>query len=236
MENSVSKISKVLLDLSRVADVVLYPTRKGNSAASSKELDPGQRCLLERIDGFRSLEQVLSMSGDIIGVHASLGKLIALGFVTTDASLVNAEPAAPIKVEKIEKTEKVEKAVKAAPLQAAAKVAAVPVSAKPAVKTPPAPVAKPAAPAVAAASSEIENAKRLLLLEAKLALGDGAAKLAPRVVACTTIEEVYDLIVKFQQHLAKTGKADPDVFLERLSKGLASGRNQSAAAKQRPVA
>lgn len=230
MENSVSRISKVLLDLSRVADVVLYPTRKGSSAAGGKELEPGQRRLLERIDGFRSLEQVLSMSGDIVGVHASLGKLIALGFVTTDAALINADAAAPAKIDSVEK---VERPAKIVPPPAAAKVAAAPVGAKPlvAVKASPAPAAKPLSPAAQAASGEIENAKRLLLLEAKLALGAGAVKLTPRVVACTTIEEVYDLIVKFQQHLAKTGKADPDVFLERLSKGLASVRNQSAVAR-----
>jgi hypothetical protein len=230
MENSVSKISKALLDLSQVADAVLYPTRKGNSAVGSKELDHSQRCLLERIDGFRSLEQVLSMSGDVVGVHAAMGKLLALGFVTSDPALINVQPAALAKVERTERLEKAEKA--SAPVVATK--AAAPVPPKPVVKAPAAnanvSVAAPSTTTPAAAASEIESAKRLLLLEAKMALGAGAAKLTPRVQACTTIEEVYDLIVKFQQHLAKTGKADPDVFLERLSKGLASVRNRPVAA------
>lgn len=226
MDNSVSKISKALLDLSRVADEVLYPTGKCSAAANDKELGHGQRNLLERIDGFRSLEQVLAMSGDVIGVHAALGKLLAMGYVTCDPSLVNAQPAAPAIPAPPAKPQKA--AAPAAAQRAPAQPVVVP--AKSTAGTPAKTLASPPV------NAEVESAKRLLLLEAKMVLGAGAAKLAPRVQACTSIEQVYDLIVKFQQHLAQTGKADPDVFLERLSKGLATVRSRAGSATSPPRA
>jgi len=70
-------------------------------------------------------------------------------------------------------------------------------------------------------------------MEAKLALGGGAAKLRPRIEACASIEEIYDLIVKIQEHLATTGKSDPGEFLDRLSNDLAAARKKSAGVKKR---
>ena len=84
MENSVRKISKALLDLASMSDAVLHTTPKGQSALGNSKLDSAQKNLLERIDGFRSIDQVLAMSGDLFAVHAALGKLMALGLVTTD--------------------------------------------------------------------------------------------------------------------------------------------------------
>lgn len=186
MSNNNAAIAKLFLDLSQVADSVLYPTARSRALAANQKLGAGQRALLERIDGFRSIDQLLSMSGDVVGVHATLGKWLAEGVVTTDAADVGEQPVA--------------------------------------VR-----VAAGAAEPAAARSGELESAKRLLMLEAKLLLGAGAGRLTPRIAACESIEQVYDLIVKFQEHLAKTGKADPDVFLDRLSKGLAAVRSQPAA-------
>ena len=56
-------------------------------------MNPSQRRLLERIDGFRSVEQILAMSGDVIGVHAALGKLIAANLVTIDSTQATAPVA-----------------------------------------------------------------------------------------------------------------------------------------------
>jgi len=188
MSNSNAAIAKLFLDLSQVADTVLYPTGRSRALATNQTLGAGQRALLERIDGFRSIDQLLSMSGDVVGVHATLGKWLAEGVVTTDPDAVREQPVT---------------------------------------------VASAAEPA-AAKSGELDSAKRLLMLEAKLLLGSSAGRLTPRIAACESIEQVYDLIVKFQEHLAKTGKADPDVFLDRLSKGLAAVRNQPAARVRAP--
>ena len=191
MSNSNAAIAKLFLDLSQVADTVLYPTGRSRALATNQTLGAGQRALLERIDGFRSIDQLLSMSGDVVGVHATLGKWLAEGVVTTDPDAVREQPVI---------------------------VATVASAAEPA----------------AAKSGELDSAKRLLMLEAKLLLGSSAGRLTPRIAACESIEQVYDLIVKFQEHLAKTGKADPDVFLDRLSKGLAAVRNQPAARVRAP--
>ena len=196
MERNVVRISKALLDLASVADVVLHATPNARAALKNAKFDSTQRSLLERIDGFRSLEQLLAMSGDLVAVHAALGKLMAAGLVATD-SKVEADVAVSI-------------AAAAPPLE---------------TKVPP--------PAPARTSvGELGNAKQLLLLEAKLALGKGAEKLRPRIEACSSIEEIYDLIVKIQQHLKTTGKADPDVFLERLTDGLATARKKSPSGKR----
>ena len=194
MENSVPKISKALLDLASVSEALLYLTPKAHAALQGTKLDSAQRSLLERIDGFRSIEQVLAMSSDLIGVHGALGKLMASGYVTSEPLHV-AEAAAPVDVKPIAIAEGVKKSVTVEP-------------------------------------GELETAKRLLLQEAKLALGAMAAKLRPRIESCRSIEEIYDLIVKVQQHLAATGKANPDVFLDRLTNGLATARRKSSAGQR----
>ena len=84
MSNSTTDISKALLDLAAAAETVLYTTAKGRDAEKNPKLASAQRSLLERIDGFRSVEQLLAMSGDLIGVHAALGTLMASGCVSTD--------------------------------------------------------------------------------------------------------------------------------------------------------
>jgi hypothetical protein len=256
MEHNLAKISKTLLDLSRFADVALFTTAKGRAALKTKDLDVAQRCLLDRIDGFRSLEQVLAISGDLIAVHSALGKLMALGFVTTDSAVglgSAPEPApappprpaaspTPVAVAKPAPRPEAKAETKGAARPAAspaatpapapkpAAAAVVPLAAK--AKPPAAPaVARTAAAPLAGGSSELDRAKHLLLNESKLALGDAAAaRMQPRIEACRSIEEIYDLIVKVQQHLAKGGKVDPDVFLDRLSQGLAAAREKNAAA------
>ena len=82
--------------------------------------------------------------------------------------------------------------------------------------------------------SEIDNAKMLLLQEAKLALGKGAEKLRPRIDACQSIDEIFDLIVKVQEHLTASGKGDPDMFLDRLTSGLAAARKKTPTGKRAP--
>ncbi|MEP7156041.1 MAG: hypothetical protein ABI905_09720 [Betaproteobacteria bacterium] len=271
MDNTPHNISKALLDLASVSETVLITTAKGRALLKEPKLELGSRGLLERIDGFRSIEQLLAMSGDIIAVHGVLGKLIASGCVATESgAVVQASPA----VEERRPPAPVAKpaAPPPSPARTAAPVVAkavAPTAAKPAapispispaspVAGAPRPVAKPlpvkpvvaaiapaaqAAPAItpkpvlAPASApapvtrgpikmptELDNAKRLLFIEAKAVLGNGAAKLKPRIEACGSIEDIYDLIVKFQDHLAATGKADPKVFLDRLTRGLAEAR------------
>lgn len=195
MENSVHKISQALLHLASFSDAVIQVTPKARTALKNSTLESAQRSLLERIDGFRSLDQLLAISGDLIAVHAALGKLMAAGLVTTDSQ---AEANVPVSI--------------------GARVP--PVGAN---------IAPPPAPSPVA---ELENAKRLLLLEAKLLLGKGSEKLRSRIEACRSIEDVYDLIVKFQHHLATTGKANPDVFLDRLAKGLATARHKTSAGQR----
>ena len=222
MENSVHKISKALLDLASAADVVLHATPKARAALKATKLDSTQRSLLERIDGFRSLEQLLAMSGDLIAVHAALGKLMAAGLVATDspveAAIAMPASAAPPVVEK-----KV-----AAPLPAKAPPSGLE-NAKRLPKVPSTELENakriPQAP-----SSELDNAKHLVLIEVKMALGKGAEKLRPRIEACSSIEEIFDLIVKVREYLTTTGKANPDVFLERLTTGLATARKKSTSA------
>lgn len=224
MEHSNATISQSLLQVAAIADAILHSTPAGRKALAGSKLEPGQRRLLERIDGFRSIEQLLAMSGDVIGVHASLGKLMAARLVTCDA----AEATAPMVAAK----EPVQpaKAVAPAASPVPAKIVAKPATReaiKPAQK---APVKEPREAAVAAKDppDEVETAKRLLMLEARHLLGDSATRLQPRIEACASIAEIYDLIVKFQQHLSKTGKANPDVFLDRLTSGLQQARKRAA--------
>ena len=239
MENSIRKISKALLDLASVSDAVLHITPKGQSALGNAKLDGAQRSLLERIDGFRSIDQVLAMSGDLFAVHGALGKLMALGLVTTDFTVGEIAEEVP---------ELARAAVVAAPT--AARVAVPKPAPLPAPKlatTAPAPKVIVAAPTAAAKPiavtvpdsdlgpmSEIDNAKMLLLQEAKLALGKGAEKLRPRIDACQSIDEIFDLIVKVQEHLTASGKGDPDMFLDRLTSGLAAARKKTPTGKRAP--
>ncbi len=239
MENSIRKISKALLDLASVSDAVLHITPKGQSALGNAKLDGAQRSLLERIDGFRSIDQVLAMSGDLFAVHGALGKLMALGLVTTDFNVGEIAEEVP---------ELARAAVVAAPT--AVRVAVPKPAPPPAPKlatAAPAPKVIVAAPTAAAKPiavtvpdsdlgpmSEIDNAKMLLLHEAKLALGKGAEKLRPRIDACQSIEEIFDLIVKVQEHLMASGKGDPDMFLDRLTSGLAAARKKTPTGKRAP--
>ena len=239
MENSIRKISKALLDLASVSDAVLHITPKGQSALGNAKLDGAQRSLLERIDGFRSIDQVLAMSGDLFAVHGALGKLMALGLVTTDFNVGEIAEEVP---------ELARAAVVAAPT--AARVAVPKPAPSPAPKlatAAPAPKIIVAVPTAAAKPiavtvpdsdlgpmSEIDNAKMLLLQEAKLALGKGAEKLRPRIDACQSIEEIFDLIVKVQEHLTASGKGDPDMFLDRLTSGLAAARKKTPTGKRAP--
>lgn len=222
MEHNLAKISKTLLDMSRFADVVLYTTAKGRASSSAKGFDVAQRSLIERIDGFRSMEQILAISGDLISVHAALGKLIALGFVTTDEVASRAPAPVATKPSGKEATRPIQKV----PKSTAA-------SAKPVAKAqPPDNTNGPltASAPLPAGATELDRAKHLLLTESRLVLGaDAATRMRPRVLACKSIEEIYDLIVKVQQHLAKGGKVNPDVFIERLSKGLATARKGAVA-------
>ncbi len=239
MENSIRKISKALLDLASVSDAVLHITPKGQSALGNAKLDGAQRSLLERIDGFRSIDQVLAMSGDLFAVHGALGKLMALGLVTTDFNVGEIAEEVP---------ELARAAVVAAPT--AVRVAVPKPAPSPAPKlatAAPAPKVIVAVPTAAAKPiavtvpdsdlgpmSEIDNAKMLLLQEAKLALGKGAEKLRPRIDTCQSIEEIFDLIVKVQEHLTASGKGDPDMFLDRLTSGLAAARKKTPTGKRAP--
>jgi hypothetical protein len=262
MNARVSKISKALLDISQCADVVLRMTNSGTIALRGKGISNAERCLLERIDGFRSLEQILAISGDVIGLHATMGKLLALGMVVPDGdaepqAIAPAPAPAPVaakaptpipapqpKPAAAKSTPQASTAApqqpKAAPL-APARPTAPAATAKPAaVAMAPkavAPVqkaalqAKPAAVAPTKEQSELAQAKALLRVEAGyLFNGDKAKKVIARIDACKNTEEVFDLIVKLQGLLAKTGKVNPDVFLERLTSGLAKIRESQKSA------
>lgn len=239
MKKDTPNISKALLDLAGVDDAVLFTTAKGQAALKAGKLDGAQRVLLERIDGFRSVEQVLAMSGDLTSVHGVLGKLMASGHVNSISPVEDDEPAP------------VPEAVEAAPPPPEppppVKATAAPAAKVPAAKAPPAanapaqpqpaavakaPAApapaqaqKPAAPATAVEPelNELGNAKELLQREALHFLGASAEKLRERIEDVRSIEEIYDLIVKIRAHVSrKTGEADSDKFLEQLITGLAA--------------
>lgn len=239
MEPTVHKINKALLDLASVAEVVLFLTPNAQEGLKNPKLTLAEKTLLERIDGFRSIEQLLSISGDIVGVHATLGKLMAAGYVSSELTQAPAV-AAPV----VQKSIPARTPAKPAPMPAAKPTAGTPPPAGAARSAvPPRTTAAPAqmpttrptvAPRTAAVPppSEIDTAKRLLAVEAKLLFGDAAAKLHPRIEACHSIEDIYDLIVKFQQYLAANGKVNPDVFLDRLTQALAAARKPPAGAKR----
>ena len=250
---SVTKISKALLEMSRITDAVLQPSNAGLTALAGNKLELGPRRLLERIDGFRSIDQILSMSGDVVNVHAALGKLLAMGLVTSDPDGMAAEPQVvaappPPSVEKPRVASLARQFAVPAPTPASTRptVASAPTAA-PAVAAPIARAPKaipsaaaPIAPAVAAKTvpvstapataakkvilSELDEAKRLLTLEAQHLMGNSAARMQPRIEACQSIAEIYDLIVKFRRHLSRTGTANPDVFLDRMTRGLETAR------------
>ncbi len=240
MNTRVSKISKALLDISQCADVVLRVTNGGVTAMRGKGLSNAERCLLERIDGFRSLEQILAISGDVIGLYATLGKLLALGMVAPEG-----EPEPRIAVAPAPQTGV---ATAAAPQAPQSTAPAKPLSASLPAKSPAAPANRVAARSPAALQQvpmappkekgELAQAKALLRVETGyLFSGDKAKQVVARVDACKNTEEIYDLIVKLQGLLAKSGKADPDVFLERLTTGLAKIRAaQRAMPPARPAA
>lgn len=251
MEPSVLKINKALLDLASVAEVVLFLTPKAHEGVKNTKLVLAERTLLERIDGFRSIEQLLSISGDIVGVHATLGKLMAAGFVTSELRPTPAvvapvpqksiPPRTPAKAAPISTTKlpagKPSIAVATPPAATARAPLTQRATGVPTLPQRPAPVptarATPAPRTVPAPPpSELDTAKRLLAAEAKLLFGDAAAKLHPRIEACHSIEDIFDLIVKFQQYLAANGKVNPDVFLDRLTQALAAARKPPAAAKR----
>ena len=255
---SVTKISKALLEMSRITDEVLYPTNSGLTALAGNKLDLGPRRLLERIDGFRSIDQILAMSGDVVNVFAALGKLLALGLISPDRDGVATAP----EVEAAPPLPLVEKPRVAAPARPVAAPASTPtrptVAPAPTVMPAAAPIAnapegipavtRPIAPATPVTTSpvsampaiavkkillsELDVAKRLLTLEAQHLMGNSAARMQPRIEACRSIAEIYDLIVKFQRHLSRTGTANPDVFLDRLTRGLEAARKS----KPKPTA
>jgi hypothetical protein len=195
MENSVFKISNALLDLARASDSVLCLTPSARAALEGVTLESAERSLLQRIDGLRSIEQVLAMSGDLAGVHGVLGKLMALGNIALAPSTIANQAVGGVDLKHM-------------------------------------PIAPSADPPAATEPDELDHAKRLLLQETKHVLGVGASKLRPRIEACRSIEQIYDLIVKVQEHLTATGKADPGVFLDRLTSGLAAARNKSSTRKR----
>ncbi len=208
---SIAKISKALLDMSRFDDEVLHVTDMGIRALANAKLEPAQKCLMERIDGFRSMDQLFALSGDIVGVHGVLGKLLVTGYVAPDQQSVDSVPLA-------------------AQTWTAPSIAEKP----PAATAAPQPVAGPSRAATAAvppskgAISELDAAKRLLALEARHLMGASADRMQPRIEACTSIAEIYDLIVKLQRHLSKTGNGAPHVSLDRLIRGLEAARKSPA--------
>ena len=204
---SIAQISKALLDMSRFDDEVLHITDLGFRALANAKLEPGQKCLMERIDGFRSMDQLFALSGDIIGVHGVLGKLLMTGYIAPDRNSVHNDPVV------------------------APTWPAPPVVGRPrAVTTAMPPVASPSRAATTArpqpkdAISELEAAKRLLALEARHLMGAGADRMQPRIEACISIADIYDLIVKLQRHLNNKGNTAPNASLDRLIRGLEAAR------------
>lgn len=202
---SIAKISKALLDMSRFDDEVLHVTDLGSMALAGKTLEPAQRYLMERIDGFRSLDQIFALSGNIVGVHGVIGKLLVTGYLAPEQSAARPQPAI-------------------APASAATPV----VEKAGAVSVPAAPGPSRAATATMsppkAAISELDAAKRLLALEVRHLMSADAYRMQPRIEACKSISEIYALIVKLQRHLSGTGNATPNVALDRLVRGLEAAR------------
>ena len=55
-------------------------------------------------------------------------------------------------------------------------------------------------------------------------MGAGADRVQPRIEACTSIGDIYDLIMKLQRHLSSKGNTAPNVSLDRLIRGLEAAR------------
>ncbi|MCY7389474.1 MAG: hypothetical protein LH481_15685 [Burkholderiales bacterium] len=206
---SIAKISKALLDMSRFDDEVLHVTDLGRSAFAAAKLEPAQQRLMERVDGFRSMDQLFALSGDIVGVHGVLGKLLVMGYIAPDRNSAQNDPI----IAQVRPPLVVEKA-RTAP--AVVSAAAGPSRAATAAKPPP-----------KAAISELDAAKRLLTLEARHLMGAAADRMQPRIEACTSIAEIYDLIVKLQRHLSSKNNAAPNASLDRLIRGLEVARKSS---------
>jgi len=204
---SIAKISKALLDMSRFDDEVLHVTDLGMGALAAAKLEPAQKCLMERINGFRSMDQLFALSGDIVGVHGVLGRLLVTGYVAPDRNSMDSVPV-------------VAEARPAPPF--AEKPLAVTAALQPIAG--PSRAATAAMPQPKGAISELDAAKRLLALEARHLMGTSADRMQPRIEACTSIAEIYDLIVKLQRHLSKKGDSAPHVSLDRLIRGLEAAR------------
>jgi len=159
MKKDTRSISQALQDLAGVDDAVLYCNAKGVAALKTGKLDGANRTLMERIDGFRSVEQLLAMSGDLTSVHGVLGNLMAAGLVESisaedDDDFPVAEEAAPAPAPAPPKVVEATKPVEAPKSKAAEAPKAMPAEAAkptpvPAAKPAPVPAAKPA-PATAA--------------------------------------------------------------------------------------
>lgn len=192
--------------MARIADSALHLTDKGRRALAENLLDGDDFSVLERIDGVRSVEHLIAISDDIVNVHALLGQLLAAGFATGTPGSVAEVVDAPNP-----------------------KKTATPVAVAESLPVSETTDTVPVAHVSTAPVDEVSIAKRLLVAEARHLFGATAARLQPKIEACKSIEEIYDMIVKFQEHLAKTGKVDPEVFLDRLSKGLAEAKKRAAA-------
>ncbi len=244
MKRSTAAICQAMLDIASVDDTVLYATPAATAALKAGKLDNARRILLERIDGFRSLEQVLAMSGDLTSVHRLLGDLMQTGLVKTAGAEEEDDweetppptpapaPVPPPKPAAKPAPAEAKKAAPAEPKKAAApdKKKAAPPTAAPVVPAPPAPAATLAPEAEESEEeepSELDNAKRLLLQECRHFLGPAAEKLRTRIEDSQSIEEIFDLIVKIREHVAKKfSEADSDEFLEQLIKGLSAARKK----------
>ena len=204
---SFAKISKALLEMSRFDDEVLHVTDLGNRALAAEKLGPAQTRLLERIDGFRSMEQLFSLSGDIVGVHGVLGNLLVFGYVAPDRSSVHGGSG------------EVQARPEPAPLAKMhiATGAVPPVSSQSRAAT-------AAPPEPKGATCELDTAKHLLSLEVQRLMAVGADRMLPRIEACKSIADVYDLIVKLHRHLSRRGGDKSMKSLDRLISGLEAAR------------
>ena len=203
---SIAKISRALLEMSRFDDEVLHITDMGVRALAGANLEPAQKCLMERVDGFRSMDQLFALSGDIVGVHGVLGKLLVAGYIAPDRNSLHNEPAAAQSRPAPAVIEKPFAATTAAPAASASRAATA------------------TNPDAKGAISELDAAKRLLALEARRLMGAGADRVQPRIEACTSIGDIYDLIMKLQRHLSSKGNTAPNVSLDRLIRGLEAAR------------
>ncbi len=175
MKKSSASVRQVLFDLASIDDAVLSPTKDGKAALRDDTLDAAQRILLERIDGFRSLEQILAMSGDLTSVHGILGSLMAAGYVVAeDAEEDDWVEAASITAPPVKAAP-----AKAPPAKPAAPPPAAPAPAK-AAPTPAKPAPPPSAPAPPPPPKAVAKATPAVPAPAKAApTAPSPAKAAP---------------------------------------------------------